>query len=192
MMSYFIIKFYSFYTQDIFLTNTRRYNFRGQVDELVNWITKFKIDMSFLYLSQPDSTGHGFGPDSTQYAEKISEVDSVVGYLMSQLGNLTQTTNVIILSDHGMANAAGKPILVTSYVTASLIDFNRSIFSYVSNVYAADKSQVNTMVAKISPNYKTLKIVYKKGNFASGKSHQDTKRDSLHEEQHAEGIFLHP
>jgi predicted AlkP superfamily pyrophosphatase or phosphodiesterase len=132
------------YYIDIFLTNTRRYSFMGQVDELVNWVTKFKIDMSFLYLSQPDSAGHGFGPDSAQYAEKMAEVDSVVGYLLNRLAasNLTDSTNMIILSDHGMANATGRPILVTSFVSSNLIDFNRSIFSYVSHVYAVDKTQV--------------------------------------------------
>jgi predicted AlkP superfamily pyrophosphatase or phosphodiesterase len=100
--------------------------------------------MSFLYFSQPDSSGHGFGPDSAEYSAKIIEVDTVLGRLFNGLASLSLTDkmNVVVLSDHGMTSAQGKPILVTDYVSTELVDFNRSIFGYVSNVYALDKSKV--------------------------------------------------
>ena len=42
-----------------------------------------------------------------------------------------------------MSTAVAPPTQVSDYVDSSLIDFDRSIFTYVSNVYPKDDSQVN-------------------------------------------------
>jgi len=67
------------------------------------------------YMEQVDTAGHHYGPDSPEYAAAIREVDTAIGGLidgMARDGTL-DTTNLIIVSDHGMATVpAGNAVAV--------------------------------------------------------------------------------
>lgn len=90
-------------------------------------------------------------------------MDVVLGYLLNSLENkrLLNEMNVIVTSDHGMAKSNGPPILVTTYVDPNLIDFNRSIFAYVSHIYPKDMSQLKQLYDALNklPN---MTVYYKK------------------------------
>ena len=62
-------------------------------------------DFVTLYFSRIDSEGHRHGPDSDQVTKAIADMDKDMGYLLSELDRvgLRETTNLIIVSDHGMA-----------------------------------------------------------------------------------------
>lgn len=60
--------------------------------------------------------------------------------------HLSDQINIIVLSDHGMTTQLEPPILVSKYVDANLIDFNKSIFSYVSNVYPKSDDNVQLLL----------------------------------------------
>ena len=42
-----------------------------RIDEVINWFEKFDLDFACLYFDQPDSEGHSYGPDSSEYAEMV-------------------------------------------------------------------------------------------------------------------------
>lgn len=90
-------------------------------------------------------------------------MDNYVGYLLDQLEkkSLLKNMNIIVTSDHGMAASNLPPILVTKYVDANLIDFNRSLFSYVSHVYPKDASQLSQLYTALQALPNTT-VYYKK------------------------------
>uniref|UniRef100_A0A452R096 Ectonucleotide pyrophosphatase/phosphodiesterase 1 n=1 Tax=Ursus americanus TaxID=9643 RepID=A0A452R096_URSAM len=57
-----------------------------------------------LYLEEPDSSGHSYGPVSSEVIRALQRVDSMVGMLMDGLQelNLHRCLNLILISDHGM------------------------------------------------------------------------------------------
>jgi predicted AlkP superfamily pyrophosphatase or phosphodiesterase len=62
------------------------------------WLSKH--DFVATYISSLDKTGHKHGPDSIEMNKELTKVDALVGGL---LGRIPLDTNVIIVSDHGMA-----------------------------------------------------------------------------------------
>jgi alkaline phosphatase D len=58
----------------------------------------------FLYFDEPDGTAHRFGPEHRETGEVVSYLDSVLGYIRSEISELEygDRVNLIVLSDHGM------------------------------------------------------------------------------------------
>lgn len=58
-----------------------------------------------LYFSDTDDAGHRYGPGAPETAAAAARVDSAIGYLVDGLAarQLTRDVNLIIVSDHGMA-----------------------------------------------------------------------------------------
>lgn len=81
---------------------------RQRVDKLLSWIDEPGPKPAFdtLYFDDVDHAGHEFGPDSAQLNDALRTVDDALGYLVAQLRRrgLYDTTNLVILSDHGMAD----------------------------------------------------------------------------------------
>lgn len=80
-----------------------------RVDQVLGWVGQTDADaprLVTLYMEQVDHAGHDHGPDSPEYAAAIGEVDGAIGRLLDGLHarGLDATTNVIVVSDHGMAS----------------------------------------------------------------------------------------
>lgn len=79
----------------------------SRVDQVIKWL---KLPLSerpgliFLYFDEPDGTGHRFGPEHQETGEVVSYLDSVLGYIRSEISELEygDRVNLIVLSDHGM------------------------------------------------------------------------------------------
>ena len=58
-----------------------------------------------LYFDEPDATSHDFGPVAKETGKVVQRLDSLVGVLRYKLSGLphAERINLIILSDHGMA-----------------------------------------------------------------------------------------
>ena len=70
-----------------------------------------------------DKAGHNYGPESKQYADAIVRADQIVGQVLDglQQRGLAATTNVIVVSDHGMASVpAGQVIATESMVDPAI------------------------------------------------------------------------
>lgn len=59
-----------------------------------------------VYLENVDGAGHGHGPDAAQTHAAIRAVDAAIGSLLARLdaAGLSDRVNVVVVSDHGMAN----------------------------------------------------------------------------------------
>lgn len=97
-----------------------------RVDEVLAWAGQRDAQapqLITLYMEQVDHAGHDKGPDSPEYAAAVVEVDAAIGRLLDglQARGLDADTNVIVVSDHGMANVAdGHTIAVEDMVDPSI------------------------------------------------------------------------
>ncbi|XP_054162170.1 ectonucleotide pyrophosphatase/phosphodiesterase family member 5-like, partial [Oppia nitens] len=100
-------------------THTRSFNpsisWHSRIDTIVKWITDphKPANCVFMYFCEPDTHSHNYGPFSKQAYEQVKRADTLVGYLVDSLSrhNLLNTTNLIILSDHGFAEVRSSTVL---------------------------------------------------------------------------------
>jgi predicted AlkP superfamily pyrophosphatase or phosphodiesterase len=94
----------------------------NRVNQVIEWLT-LPLDkrpgLVFLYFDQPDGIGHHAGPEHEETAGIIESLDSLLGYLRSEISKLeyADRVNLIVLSDHGMGPiAADKYVNLEDYV----------------------------------------------------------------------------
>jgi predicted AlkP superfamily pyrophosphatase or phosphodiesterase len=78
-----------------------------------------------LYFSEVDEAGHEHGPDSRQVLEAAARLDQALGQLLSGIAslNLTDRTNLVVVSDHGMSQLSNKRIIfLDDYIDLSRVD----------------------------------------------------------------------
>jgi len=106
-----------------FVPYDNKINFTTRVDKIIKWFTTKDdpINLGLLYISEPDSTGHRYGPDSTNILDMIEVLDKLVGHLITELKShrMFDTVNLIITSDHGMASMIGT-VYLDDFVSSSL------------------------------------------------------------------------
>jgi len=97
-----------------------------RVDQVLGWLGATDAAaprLVTLYMEQVDKAGHHFGPDSREYTAAIVAVDAAIGRLLDGLDarGLDQSTNVIVVSDHGMATVPeGQSIAVEDMVAPTI------------------------------------------------------------------------
>jgi ectonucleotide pyrophosphatase/phosphodiesterase family protein 5 len=79
---------------------------KTRVDTVADWFANQGVEFATLYMNEPDSVGHTYGPDSTQVNTKLAALDTDLSYLLTKLESVGQrsTLDIIIVSDHGMYN----------------------------------------------------------------------------------------
>jgi predicted AlkP superfamily pyrophosphatase or phosphodiesterase len=77
----------------------------ARVDQVVEWLAEPRIRLATLYFELLDKTGHDYGPDSPQMFRSIAQIDASIGRLLDRLQarGLRDRINLVIVSDHGMA-----------------------------------------------------------------------------------------
>jgi len=99
-----------------------------RVDEALGWLEVPPAErprLLTLYFSDVDSAGHAFGPDSIEVQEAVRRVDGYLGRLLKGLDarGLTNAVNVVVVSDHGMAETdSTRVVVVDDYVSAADVD----------------------------------------------------------------------
>ena len=97
-----------------------------RIDNIIRWFTddEHPINLGLLYFSEPDHLGHNVGPNDPQMIEMIVELDGLVGYLIQKLkeNHLFDHMNIIITSDHGMAQIHNTPIDLSTYIDLTSIE----------------------------------------------------------------------
>jgi ectonucleotide pyrophosphatase/phosphodiesterase family protein 5 len=79
-----------------------------RVETLLSWLDRSednRADFATLYFSEVDIFGHRFGPSAPEVGEAVRRVDDALRHLIDGLERLglRGTTNLIVVSDHGMA-----------------------------------------------------------------------------------------
>ncbi|XP_069830116.1 bis(5'-adenosyl)-triphosphatase enpp4-like [Dendropsophus ebraccatus] len=110
-----------FTIQNVTLKDALPYNpsvtFEERVNNITSWFTRAKdpINFAVLYFEEPDLSGHLYGPeDKKNMAKALKIIDKYIGYLVAKLKRLKlwHKVNVIITSDHGMAQCSKERIIV--------------------------------------------------------------------------------
>jgi len=82
-------------------------NWTDNVETVINWLTDADKPANFvcMYFDEPDSVAHMHGPWGKETLESVRKVDSTAGYLVKRLRDvgIAERTNIIFVSDHGMA-----------------------------------------------------------------------------------------
>lgn len=77
---------------------------------LLHWLWRLHPEgpprFSVLWMSDPDYTEHQFGPDSPQARRALASVDADLASLLQELADkgLRETTDVLVVSDHGFSS----------------------------------------------------------------------------------------
>lgn len=109
----------------------RRVPFKQRVDTVLYWLSLPEAERPHLvtfYYYQPDWTSHDFGPLGKETRLVAEQLDSLLGYFMDRLETLpiAGKINVIVLSDHGMADISRDRIINLSE------ELNRDWFSVIA------------------------------------------------------------
>ncbi|MCC4632424.1 ectonucleotide pyrophosphatase/phosphodiesterase [Xanthomonas dyei] len=83
----------------------------ARVDETLGWLARSGAQRNrlvTLYFEHVDEAGHDHGPESREYADSVRAVDAAIGRLLAgmQRDGTRARTNIIVVSDHGMAEVA--------------------------------------------------------------------------------------
>ncbi|XP_067337389.1 ectonucleotide pyrophosphatase/phosphodiesterase family member 1 isoform X2 [Channa argus] len=113
--------FYKMYDKSI--------DFGARLSTLFDWLDLpegKRPDFYTLYLDEPDSSGHRYGPASTEVLLALEKVDKVLGKLMDGLieRNLSNCVNLMFVSDHGMEKASCERAAYVSTYQANTDKFN--------------------------------------------------------------------
>uniref|UniRef100_A0A8C5JJJ8 Ectonucleotide pyrophosphatase/phosphodiesterase 3 n=1 Tax=Junco hyemalis TaxID=40217 RepID=A0A8C5JJJ8_JUNHY len=95
--------------------------YEERISGILKWLDNAQSerpDIYTLYIEQPDSSGHSFGPVSAGVIKALQLADKAVGMLMDGLKqrNLHKCVNLIVLADHGMEKTYCKKLeYMTNY-----------------------------------------------------------------------------
>lgn len=72
-------------------------------------LPELEPDLSVIWLRNPDSTEHTFGPGSSNYRDALRAQDALLGELTKRLDELglRARTDLLVMSDHGHSTVAG-------------------------------------------------------------------------------------
>ena len=98
---------------------------RDRVIKLLEWLDRpdaTRADFATLYFSEVDILGHQAGVDSPQTNAAIANVDQEIGAFIAGLEklHLKSVTNLVIVSDHGMANTSPERVIALSDLSPHL------------------------------------------------------------------------
>ncbi|XP_075940494.1 ectonucleotide pyrophosphatase/phosphodiesterase family member 5 [Anarhichas minor] len=116
-------------------------SFETRVERIIEWFSAPKeetVDFGVLYWEEPDESGHSLGPESSLMDPVIADIDVKLGFLINELkkAGLYQSVNLIVTSDHGMAQLSPDKIIeLDEYVS-------RDLYTWV------DKSPVVALLPK--------------------------------------------
>lgn len=113
--------------------------YASRVDTVLGWFDAAEHErprFMTLYFERVDKTGHDFGPASAEVKAALIEADAAIGRLLAglQQRGLLDRTNLLIVSDHGMAEVRPGQIVqldamvdladVTVVSTGQVVGFN--------------------------------------------------------------------
>ncbi|NXN25763.1 ENPP3 phosphodiesterase, partial [Nycticryphes semicollaris] len=126
--------------------------YEERISGILKWLDYSKSerpDFYTLYIEEPDSSGHSFGPVSSGVIKALQVADQALGMLMEGLKqrNLHNCVNLIVLADHGMEKTYCKQLeYMTNYFKQ--IDFH---------IYAGPAARIRAK--NVPQDYLTSKLL---------------------------------
>jgi len=104
-------------TPDYYFHYSKQGNYQDRIDQIVQWLSLPQAQRPRFvasYFSLVDSMGHEFGPDAVQTRDAVHKLDALMGQLRTRLSKLSQDINLVIVSDHGMAQVDPEQSIIVS------------------------------------------------------------------------------
>ncbi|KAI8843598.1 alkaline-phosphatase-like protein [Chytridium lagenaria] len=123
----------------------------ARADQILKWLDlphNERPSFMTLYASDVDLAGHNFGPNSKAVNDSIVNVDRMVGRIVKGLEkrNLTDSVNVIIVSDHGMTEANNNWIFLDDFVSYDSITIVNNL---IISIYPKNMNELETIYATL-------------------------------------------
>ena len=92
-------------------------SYQSRVDTMEYWFNlpeDKRPDLVMLYFDEPDHTGHLYGANGKNIDKSISKIDNTLGDILDRIKGLSiyDSLNIIIASDHGMANVTKERVII--------------------------------------------------------------------------------
>ncbi|MFH1051786.1 MAG: ectonucleotide pyrophosphatase/phosphodiesterase [bacterium] len=141
-----------------------------RVDEGFEWFEKDYVErpkfMAF-YFEEADIKSHLFGTQSREMASGLLVIDSIVGYIYDKLKkiNLFDSTNIIIVSDHGIMDFDSNKVIyvdsilsgiryeVQNYGAFMMIDANKNVLQEVYDSLKSKSDNYDVYNSETIPEY---------------------------------------
>jgi predicted AlkP superfamily pyrophosphatase or phosphodiesterase len=139
-----------------------------------------------FYLSEPDHSGHSFGPDAPETAKAVHLVDSTVYMLTEAVKSTGLPVNFIFVSDHGMTKVDREhPLALPKEI--DLQKFVMPASGTMVDLHAKNKADIAPLYKALKKSKKDYKV-YLKANMPS-RDHYRTSDDRMN---HIGDILLIP
>ncbi|XP_060087269.1 bis(5'-adenosyl)-triphosphatase ENPP4 [Heteronotia binoei] len=147
-------------TPHFFMKYQPSVHFTERLENIVRWLNSSDPLVTFatLYWEEPDASGHKYGPeDIKNMTSVLQEVDKLIGHLVKSLkvSKLWEEINVIITSDHGMAQCSQDRLikldlciepqaytLIDKSPVAAILPLNNETYVYNKLKICSDKMKV--------------------------------------------------
>lgn len=136
-----------------------------RVKGVLNWLEYPYSDRPkfiTLYFDAADTDGHRYGPNSREINLTIARLDSLIGYLVDGLKKIQMydSTNIILVSDHGMAELSDERIINVDEILKDLdykVDGNGPV-TFVN----ADKNSLANIFERLEKSKNNYSVYNKK------------------------------
>jgi len=101
-----------------YLSNDAKASDEARVRQVMKWLrlpAEERPHFICVYFSEPDHTGHEYGPDAPETRAAVRKMDAVVGELKAELDRTRLPVDLVVVSDHGMAKTEGGWITLDQY-----------------------------------------------------------------------------
>ena len=111
------------YSPSIFKYYDSSVSFYARVDSIISWLKlpeKNRPQLTMLYFSEPDQTGHNVGVYIPEIVESVEKMDELLGYLITELETLAiySDLNIVVVSDHGMIDVSeDRLVILDDYIS---------------------------------------------------------------------------
>lgn len=146
----------------------------NQIQQVTEWLNLPRAQrphLILLYLSKVDHEGHLHGPEAPETRDAVKEVDAVLGRLFEQVKATGLLVNIVVVSDHGMAQ-------VTREIRFTDDEFEGAKFSAgttMVDVYSKDPALIDKLYARFQ--HKDPQIaVYRKSDIPAALHYGDNNR----------------
>ncbi len=123
-----------------------------------------------IYFSEPDHSGHEFGPDAPETRAAALKMDALIGKLRAALKSTGLPIDLVVVSDHGMVKSEGDWIDLDQF--ADLTGFD-TVGSLLYGKSEADRARVYDQLKHASSEF----AVYRLKNVPAGLNFNQNPRE---------------
>jgi len=130
--------------------------YEKRIDSIISWLqlpSNIRPKFITLYFDATDTYGHKYGPKSAKIDSVIQKLDFLTGILIKKLRkiNLYDSTNIILVSDHGMAEIKG---VINISNTLKKYDYEKIASGTFFTLKSKDYKKIYNELKKNENNYK--------------------------------------